>query len=86
MAACSRDGCVALATSGGLCVLHAAGYFQHDGMSELRCGNCRIVIKKGEWYQRSGAELRHTKACKMHPDTAKELAAREAADAERHSA
>ena len=45
---CSESKCVALATVGGLCPPHAAGYKKHDSALELHCANCRGWIRKNE--------------------------------------
>jgi hypothetical protein len=65
---CKRKGCVAVALTLGFCVLHAAGYEQHDGSKELRCGTCRRQIRNGEWYRKIVDDVRHVKPCPEHPD------------------
>lgn len=72
MPACEISGCVGLAGPSGYCAPHAQGYRQHSGIPELRCDNCRRVMVKGDWYQRTETTLRHVKACTTHPDVVKE--------------
>lgn len=65
--------CVGLAGPSGRCAVHAAGYQQYAASEpELRCGNCRRVIPPGEWYRRIGVDVRHSKACREHAETAAE--------------
>lgn len=65
---CSEPKCVALATVGGLCGPHAAGYRKHEASLELRCATCLGLIRRGEWYQVKDGRQRHVKACKAHVD------------------
>lgn len=84
MAVCSKAKCVALATNGALCAPHAAGYDRHDTCGELRCVNCRGLLRKDEWFQTRDGGVWHVKKCAAHPDVVKERAekaAREAATA-----
>jgi hypothetical protein len=73
--------CVGIAGPSGQCAPHAAGYRQHDGAGELRCDNCRKVIRGGEWYQQTPETLHHAKACTTHPDVVKEREKSKAATA-----
>lgn len=74
MKVCMDPKCVALATDGDQCAPHAAGYKKHDTTQELRCADCRGLIKKDDWYQARGGAMFHVKACKVHPDVLAERA------------
>jgi hypothetical protein len=75
MPPCRFAKCAGLAVNAtGDCAVHAAGYRQHDDASELRCANCRGLVRQGDWYQLRDNAVYHTKACKVHPDVLAECA------------
>jgi hypothetical protein len=55
------------------CRVHQQGYHVHNTAHELRCWKCRRKIERGELYvQTNGADVRHARPCKLHPDVAAE--------------
>lgn len=72
---CVIPGCAAMAEKdGGECAPHRAGYRVHDGSRDIRCGNCRRLVMKGQWYRRVGNDFQHVQACTTHPEVVKERA------------
>lgn len=74
MPACCEPACVALAGPSGYCAPHAAGFRLHGTDDELRCGNCRRLVRKDHWYRQDATgAIVHAVPCVMHPDVAKAL-------------
>jgi len=62
---CRESDCVALATVGDYCTVHAQGYRVHTSAHELRCRHCRRTIARGEVYIKTNStDVRHARPCK----------------------